>query len=401
MTRIEALVKPHMLKWARERSGFDLFGAAKRIGVKPERLVEWEKGTMKPTINQALKMAEKYRRPLSLFYLDEPPEDFQVAMKDFRTFPAGLPGVYSPGLLLEHRNAVTRRNLVIDLLDDASAGAFSYVGAVTTGSDPEKVGQKIRQLLNIEWKTQKKWKDEREALNWWRESIEKLNVLVFHTNHQGIIVEMDEARGFSISEPLFPVIVLNSKDSFTGRIFTLIHESVHLMLNQGGVCDCREYAAGEQERSVEIFCNHAAGAVLVPFDILMNHKVVKEHRAYGKRLRWEEREIKALSFDFSVSNEALLRRLLIFGLTSSKFYEEKREEYIERWEKIKSDGEKKVHPPYFRMKLRQIGKPCARVVFAAYYDRKITLSDVMDYIGVKARSLRKIENAAYSVAVGI
>ena len=74
---------------------------------------------------------------------------------------------------------------------------------------------------------------------------------------------------------------------------------------------------------------------------------------------------------------------------------------MERWEKIKSDGEKKFHPPHFRMKLRQIGEPFARVFFAAYYDRKITLSDVMDYIGVKAGSLRKIENAAYSAAAGI
>ena len=53
------------------------------------------------------------------------------------------------------------------------------------------------------------------------------------------------------------------------------------------------------------------------------------------------------------------------------------------------------------MKLRQLGKPFARAVFAAYYDRKITLSDVMDYIGVKTGVLRKIESAAYSAAIEV
>jgi hypothetical protein len=52
------------------------------------------------------------------------------------------------------------------------------------------------------------------------------------------------------------------------------------------------------------------------------------------------------------------------------------------------------------MKLRQLGKPFARTVFSAYYDRKITLSDVMDYIGVKTGVLKKLEVAAYSAVRG-
>jgi Zn-dependent peptidase ImmA (M78 family)/DNA-binding XRE family transcriptional regulator len=400
MARIEALVKPHILKWIRDKSGFDLFSAAKRIGIKPERLKEWEEGSRKPSIKQAIKMAEIYKRPLSLFYLNEPPKDFQVAMKDFRTLPPGLPGTYSPALLLEHRIAVSRRNLVMDLLGESNSSDFPFLGTVSLENDPEQVGQDIRKILNIDRQIQKKWKYKSEALNWWRESIENLNVLVFHTNYQGNTVELEEARGFSISEPRFPVIVLNSKDSNSGRIFTLLHELVHLMLNEGGVCDCREHTVGGQMRQVEMFCNHSAGAVMVPFDALMKHEVVIEHRAHGKRFRWEDGEIEVLSSDFSVSNEALLRRLLIFGLTSERFYQSKRKEYLERWEMLKKEGQKKGHPPHYRMKLRQLGKPFARTVFTAYYDRKITLSDVMDYIGVKTSVLKKMELAAYSTVMG-
>ncbi|MCU0285606.1 MAG: XRE family transcriptional regulator [Acidobacteria bacterium] len=397
MTHIEALIKPYMLKWIREKSGFDLSKAAEKIGVNPGRLNEWEEGSKKPTIKQAIKMAEIYKRPLSLFYLNEPPKDFQIAMKDFRTLPPGLPGIYSPALLLELRSAASRRNIVVDLVDDSNSGNFPLLGNISLDRDPEQIGKNIRELLNINWHIQQKWKTQGEALNWWRESIENLNVLVFHTNHQGHTVELEEARGFSINEKQFPVIMLNSKDSNAGRIFTLIHELVHLMLNNGGVCDCLERAISGPISGVEMFCNRAAGAILVPSEILKKHEVVKKH---GGGKQWKDEEIETLSSDFSVSNETLLRRLLIFGLTSERFYQSKREEYSERWAKIKIERQNKSHPPYDRLKLRQLGKPFARAVFAAYYDRKITLSDVMDYIGVKSGILKKMEVAAYSTAMG-
>jgi septin family protein len=76
--------------------------------------------------------------------------------------------------------------------------------------------------------------------------------------------------------------------------------------------------------------------MLVPFDVLMEHEVVIEHRARGKRFQWGDGEIDTLSSDFSVSNEVVLRRLLIFGLTSERFYQSKRKEYLERWEMLKS-----------------------------------------------------------------
>lgn len=67
--RIEALVNPKILVWARKKTGFDLNGVAKRLKVKPERIESWEEGDSRPTINQAMQLAEIYRRPLSLFYL--------------------------------------------------------------------------------------------------------------------------------------------------------------------------------------------------------------------------------------------------------------------------------------------------------------------------------------------
>lgn len=104
--RIDALVNPKMLGWARKSIGYDIFAAAKKIGIKPERLTDWENGVKKPTIKQAIKMAEVYKRPLSVFYLNEPPKDFSIAMRDFRRIHDSLPGTFSPGLIWEMKYGV-------------------------------------------------------------------------------------------------------------------------------------------------------------------------------------------------------------------------------------------------------------------------------------------------------
>ena len=54
---------------------------------------------------------------------------------------------------------------------------------------------------------------------------------------QSITVELASMRGFSITEFPLPVIVVNRKDMLKARVFTMLHEFVHLLLHIGGTCD--------------------------------------------------------------------------------------------------------------------------------------------------------------------
>ncbi len=394
-TRIDALVNSKMLLWARKKCGLDSIGAAKRIGVKPEHLEAWEKGESCPTINQAMKMAEVYRRPLSLFYLDEPPKDFSVSMTDFRRLPDISLGVFSPGLIWEKRQAEIRREIMIDLAENDEHGIFHYLNSVSTRDDHEDVANKIRKWAGIDWNVQSKWNNYSDAFNAWKTAFERLNVLVFQTSHIGITFTPEEARGFSIGDKRFPVIVVNSGDAFGARIFTLLHEFTHLLLNTGGICDCEEYSNTQTpEQSIEIFCNHVAGATLVPASLLSSHSIVQRH---GRYQDWDDEEIYNLSLELSVSEEVIVRRLLILGLTSPEFYELKRRDYIRRWMEYKEKrrATQTGMAPYHYLMLRKNGRPYTRQVFSAYYDAKLTLSDVADYLGVKIKHLRDIEHDAF------
>lgn len=89
--RVEALITPALLVWARETAGFDIPTAAKKIGVQPDRLAGWEQGQRRPSIPQLRKLANVYKRPIAVFYLPEPPAA-EAVIRDFRRLPGSVTG---------------------------------------------------------------------------------------------------------------------------------------------------------------------------------------------------------------------------------------------------------------------------------------------------------------------
>ncbi len=50
-------------------------------------------------------------------------------------------------------------------------------------------------------------------------------------------VSPNEMRAFSLYYDVLPVIMVNGSDAPRGRLFSLLHEYVHLLLHTGGLCD--------------------------------------------------------------------------------------------------------------------------------------------------------------------
>ena len=79
-------------------------------------------------------------------------------------------------------------------------------------------------------------------------------------------------RGFSIADRVAPFVVINDRDARSAWSFTLLHETVHLLLGQTGVSG--EYSKGEfsegdySKNETERFCDDIAGEFLLPADAL-------------------------------------------------------------------------------------------------------------------------------------
>jgi len=380
--KIEAFIKPELLIWARESAGYDITGAAQKIGIKPEKLYAWEKGASRPSIQQLQKIASAYKRPLAVFYLSEPPKTFDT-MHDYRRLVPYEQSKKSPALLLEIRKAYQRREIALEMSELLNESPMPFDMTINIGDDPEHLSQAIRGYIGVTLEKQLEVKDRNEALNLWRESIEGLGVLVFQTNSRSQI-PLREMRGFSISKRPYPVIVLNSKDSPNGKIFTLVHEFIHLLLENGGICDIEDYDGwNSEDQKIEFFCNVTAGAVLVPEKSLLEDRTVQ---LTDTERVWDDEELQELADKYSVSREVILRRLLLFKKATIDFYKKKRSEYL-KMEQRRASG----FAPFHRLVVRDNGPSYIRLILNAYRQELITASNLSDYLGTKLKHLYNIE----------
>ena len=74
-------INPEILKWARERSGYSVEAAARTLNKKESFISECESGERSPTYVQLEKLADKYKRPVALFFLPNPPDEPKLEEK--------------------------------------------------------------------------------------------------------------------------------------------------------------------------------------------------------------------------------------------------------------------------------------------------------------------------------
>lgn len=379
----DALIKPELLVWARQSAGLSLDAAAAKLRVSEDRLRSWETGEARPTIAQLRAAARAYKRPLAIFYLPEPPLDFQP-LRDYRRVPDAQLGRLSPGLLAVIRRAHAIREAALELRELADEPVRPAPKLDEGITDPERYGAAARVLLGVTLAQQAAWRDPGRALNAWLDAVSRLDVLVL----QAQSIPVQEMRGFSISTDRLPVVVLNGGDFPRGRIFTLLHEFAHVLLHADGVCDVlpRRQARGPTDE-IEIFCNQVAAAALMPLDAFRSEPALQDLPADR---RWSEDTIGSLSEKYSTSREAVVRRLYSIGLADWDFLQEKEAGYRAAYKEFREE-ERSGGPGYYRMKVRDLGRGFIESALDAYYRRAITGSDLSEYLEIKLNGLPKLE----------
>lgn len=383
--RPRALVTPQVLAWARREAGLDPEVAAHKVNVKPDRLMRWESGDDRPTIPQLLKLSEVYKRNPAMFYLPKPPRE-ALAVHDFRRLPDAATAALSPELRYEIRLATTRREILLSVL--GPEGVETRLPQIRLDAEePGRSAATIRENLGITVAEQKTWRRPDVGFRHWRDALERIGVLVFQTTR----VAVKEMRGFSLVEQQLPVILLNGGDAHTGRSFSLLHELCHLMLRDGGLC-----LPGEERRlketGHEVLCNRVAGAALIPADSLLAEPVV---RRVAGRESWADDDLAALAREYSVSREAVLRRLLIVGRTTEHFYQAKRRQYAAE-AAAREEDEGGFVVPQFRQALNRVGRLYAKGVLESFYEGRVSASDLSRYLGLKLKHLPEFEAAVFS-----
>jgi len=379
---VPALVKPALLVWARERGGFTVEAAAEKAGIEAELLGQWEQGADRPSIPQLRTLGEVYKRPLAVFFLQEPPEGFDP-QSEFRRLSGLAPQRESPELRLALRTALFRREAARDLYDQLGEEVPECRVAVRPREDEEIVEQRIREALGITWDKQLSWPVQPphyQALNAWRNAVERQGVLVFQTGE----VEMSEMRGTSIPHGPLPVILLNNADAPLGRVFTLLHEFVHILLaNAGHRTSPMEGRRLPEDQLLERVSNRFAAATLMP-----RREFLAESANHPAALAGDDEGLRRFSNRIKVSPEAILRRLLSLHRVPASMYRQKRRDWRQRpWF---SPPQIAGGPAIEVRRVAEVGRPFAALVLEGYQRNAVSSSDVVDYLGVQLKFLDRI-----------
>jgi Zn-dependent peptidase ImmA (M78 family)/DNA-binding XRE family transcriptional regulator len=394
----KAIIKPELLNWTRKRAKVTVGDAAKAANVEAADVEAWEEGREAPTLSQLRHLAAKYHFPLAVFYLPEPPADFSP-LRDFRRLPAAENGAISPNLSYHIRNAHERRELAMELHDDLREAMPGFLLKANLKDDPEAVGLAIRDFLKVDNAAQRKAAGQGRAFDFWRRKLEEAGVLVFVISGPHYSVELNEMRGFAIAREIFPVIVVNGKDySQGGKCYTLLHELVHILLGESAISNGTDFNSKSEEQNIERFCDAVAAAALMPSKLVLSFTDTK---APGVR-KWTNDQLRTIARSLGVSREALLLRLVTLNRATWDFYKSQRQRFKDEYEQAeleKALAEKKSVPikrPILLMSWN--GRGFTRLVLRSYYDQRITLNDVSNYLGAKVKHIAALERAAFQSA---
>lgn len=308
MARQKAISKinPDVLKWIIDSSGWETSDLAEKLEVKPELILKWKTKKQPIDIQQLEKLADCVKRPLAIFFLPKPPSEH--VLKDFRKIAGSSSKKLCKETLLTIRGFRYLQSVAQELLKQQKNNLIPKIETVSMQDDPDKIAIRERKNLGFDSPTELLSPEAKGSINnrynKLREILESLNIFVFQAG-----MPVEEVRGLTLSKSLPQVIVINSNDSHKARIFSLMHEFAHILLEQYGIC-IPEYglvksnSVNNQQR-IELWCNKFAAAILVPQDIFL-----EEFLKLDKKYQGSEIIIDNLSKQFRVSKQVIIVRIL-------------------------------------------------------------------------------------------
>ena len=370
-------INPDIIKWARERSGYTLKEVGDSVNKDAETISNWESGSSAPTYAQLEKLADKFKRPIALFFFPEVPEEpdlvNQLALRSSEIEEL------NPNIRLLLRHAAARQVSLMELnmgVNPAGAKIFRDLHAQLDDSVAE-LAHHTREYLDISVETQVSWKSPTEALEIWRNRVEEKGIYVFKDAFQDDFVD-----GFSLVHDQFPVIYLNNSRPHVRQIFSLFHELAHLLLRRNGIT--RGIKIGGEK--IERFCNRFAAEFLVPSSDLETRLDFPD---YDDTAIWE------LASDFKVSRPVILLKLIDQRILKPTDYERMTKNWKEAHE---SNLEKAAESKnlgggdYYNTRAVYLGYRFLELAFSRYHQGRCSIEELAEHLNIKVKNLSGLED---------
>ena len=361
VTRLEN-IRPDILRWAFQRAGFNEEDA---VAAFPA-LEEWLYGEKSPTVSQLEKFAAKFYVPFGYLFLQQMPEE-RLPFPMFRG-RAGRMEHFDLNVYDTVMGVRSRQDWLEEYLVENEIETCSLVHSLQLGTPVGEAVDYLRRELHLEPRWALGLATVEVAVGVLTQQLEEAGVflayngVVGNNTHRKLAV--DECRGFALVSEVAPYIFVNSADSKTAQMFTLVHETVHLML---GVSAGHAGEEVNHDDRVEAYCDRVAAEFLVPAAVL--------------REMWNE-NIKSIARRFKVSELVVARRGHDLGLLSDEAYRAFWQEYRQRpmAHKNRDGGD------FYRTSVRRVGRLFAIHVRNAVNSRQLDYTEAYRLTGLYGKT---------------
>lgn len=266
---VRVSVSPELLLWAVERSGKSLLDLTESI----PGLGNWISKKTSPTLKQLQSFADKTHTPVGMLFLDTPPAEV-LPIPDMRTVKNRDLTHLTADLLDTIYDSQAKQDWYRDYALENGAEPLDFVASCSTGTPVQEAAKNAITLLKLPLTHQEARKYD-EAFRVLCQRVEETGILVIvngivqHNTHR--ILDVDEFRGFALTDAITPLIFINGQDTRAGKIFTLLHEFGHILLGQSALDNPTLTDTGKSDKNdTELWCNEFAAHTLIPDSLITN-----------------------------------------------------------------------------------------------------------------------------------
>lgn len=268
MTSIKVDISPAIIDWVMQHTSTE-----KMTEQVLDELSKWKDGQKTPTFNKIESISKTTQIPLGYFFLKTPPQE-NFPILQYRTIDSVEATKPSRNLVDTIRHMESVQEWMRDYLVNLDNDSLSFVGSLNNTSNIISLTNTIRHDLDIKIDWFSDAANTNAAFKILRKQLEKIGILIMMS---GIVgknthrsLDIQEFRAFTLIDSYAPLIFINSNDSQSGKLFSLMHEAAHIWIGEDSFYNDRSGYA-DSVNPVETVCNAVAAELLVP-NLLFTHK---------------------------------------------------------------------------------------------------------------------------------
>jgi Zn-dependent peptidase ImmA (M78 family)/transcriptional regulator with XRE-family HTH domain len=387
-------VNPDILRWARQTAGLTLEEASKKLsisesrGISPiDRLSMLEAGEIEPSRSLLLKMTKQYRRPLIVFYMEEPPREADRG-QDFRTLPDTYSDLTDALVDALMRDVQVRQSIIRAALEDEEdVQPLSFVGSLKISDGVETLIDSIKQTIDYRLDKFRSQPSPEDAFKYLRGQVEEAGVFVILIGDLGsyhTAFDLEVFRGISLADDIAPFIIINDRDSRAAWSFTLIHELSHIWLGQTGI------SSAYSDLEIEQFCNKVASELLLPEAELGSIDL-----SNASDLEDRMTLISDFAHSHNLSSSMVAYKLYLQGKIDRSSWAQLNTEYRRLWleardKKREMRQGKKGGPSYYVLRRHRLGENLISLVHQMVLGGTLTTLKASKVLGVAPKNVQNL-----------